>query len=108
MMLTDMIQRRFLTAVGRVDPTRIDTEYVLRRTVVSRHGAVVERLPFLLVYRPYERAMVIYKEFKYVGSILLCDHGELFREADCSVHYTETRVIDYVDVRIEGEEELDD
>ena len=30
MMLTDMIERRFLTAVGGVDPVRIDTEYVLR------------------------------------------------------------------------------
>ena len=108
MMLTDMIQRRFLTAVGRVDPTRIDTEYVFRGMVVSRHGAVVERLPLLLVSRPYERGMVFYKEFEYVGSILLRDLGEVFREADCSVHYTETRVIDYEDVRVETEEELDD
>ena len=52
--------------------------------------------------------MVIYKELDYVGSILLCVPGELFREADCSVHYTETRFIHYVDVRIESEEELDD
>ena len=107
-MLTDMIERRFLTGVGRVDPARIDTEYVLRGSVVSCHGAVVERLPLLLVFRPYERAMVIYKKLDYVGSILLCVLGELFREADCSVHYTETRVIHYVDVRIESEEELDD
>ena len=107
-MLTDMIQRRFPTAVGRVDPARIGTEYILRGKVVSRHGAVVERLPLLLVSRPYERVMVIYKELEYVGSILLCDRGELFREADCSVHYTETRVVDYEDIRIEIEEELDD
>ena len=107
-MLTDMVQRRFLAAVRRVDPTRIDTEYVLRSTVISRHGAVVERLPLLLVYRPYERGMMIYKELEYVGSNLLCGRGELFREADCSVHYTETRVISYGDVRIEIEEERDD
>ena len=107
-MLTDMIQRRFLTAVGRVDPIRIDTEYVVRSMVVSRHGTVVERLPLLLVSRPYERGMVFYKEFEYVGSVSLCDLGQLFREADRSVHYTETRVIDYEDVRIEIEEELDD
>ena len=107
-MLTDMIQRRFFTAVGRVDPARIGTEYVVRSTVVSRHGAVVERLPLLLVFRPYEPGTVIYKEFEYVDSLLLCDRGELFREADCSVHYTETKVIDYEDVSIVIEEELDD
>ena len=107
-MLTDMVQRRFLTAVGRVDHTRIDIEYVLRGTVVSRHGAVVERLPLLLVSRPYELAMALYKELEDVGGILLCDRGELFREADCSVHHAETRVIDYEDIGIEIKDELDD
>ena len=31
-MLTDMVQRRFLTTVRRIDPTPIDAEYVFRRT----------------------------------------------------------------------------
>ena len=52
--------------------------------------------------------MVIHKEFKYFDSVSLFDLGELFGEADCSVHYIETRVIDHVDVGIAREEELDE
>ena len=59
-MLADMIQRRFLLVVGRVDPTPIDSKYELRRTIIPCHGAVVERLPFLVVLGPYELGMVVY------------------------------------------------
>ena len=52
--------------------------------------------------------MAIHKKFEYFCSVSLFDLGELFGEADCSVHYTETRVVDHVDVGIEREEELDE
>ena len=52
--------------------------------------------------------MVIYEEFEYVGGRSLFGLGELFGEADCSVHNAEARFIDYEDVGIEGEEKLDE
>ena len=106
-MLANMIQGRFLTAVGCVDPIPIDIQNVLRRTVISCHGAVVERLPLLFVRRPYEGGVVFYKEFEYFGCSFFFGVRKLFGEADCSVHNAEARFVDYEDVRIEGKEELD-
>ena len=68
----------------------------------------MERLPSLLIQRPEEQGVVIHKQFEYFGSVSLFDLGELFGEADCSVHYTETRVVDHVDVGIAREEEPDE
>lgn len=62
----------------------------------------------MLIQRPEEQGVVIPKDFEYFGSVLLFDLGELLGEADCSVHYTETRVVFHVDVGIAREEEPDE
>ena len=48
------------------------------------------------------------QELQYIGSGLLFELRELFGGADTGVHYAEARLITYVNVRIEGEEVLDE